>query len=98
VEPEPRPGSLPGEEIVRAGIADLKAGRDTVEANAVLMAAVRLRAAGEEVPPAARDQPAAHRLYDQLAREDSRGAHSRYNAILRRVISFARARERARAN
>ena len=98
MESEPKLGSLPGAEIVNAGIVDLEAGRDTVEANAVLMAAARLRAAGQNVPDAARSQPAAHRLYEQLARDDARGAHSHYNAILRRVISFARAAERARAD
>lgn len=90
------PGSLPGAEIVVAGIADLEAGRDTVNANAVLMAAGRLRAAGVSVPPISPDEPAAHRLYRQLAHDDPANAHSRYNAIVRRVISFARANERAR--
>jgi hypothetical protein len=91
-------GSLPGAEIVISGIADLEAGRDTADANAVLMAATRLRAAGADVPLAELDEPAAHRLYEQLADEDPLNAHSRYNAIVRRVISFARAAERARAS
>jgi hypothetical protein len=89
-------GALPGAEIVNTGIADLEAGRDTPQADAVLMAATRLRAAGAKVPPAVTREPAAHRLYARLARDDPRNAHSRYNAIVRRVISFARASERAR--
>jgi hypothetical protein len=89
--------SLPGAEIVIAGIADLEAGRDTTDANAVLMAATRLRAAGAMVPSVANGEPAAHRLYKQLATDDPRNAHSRYNAIVRRVISFARATERAQS-
>ncbi len=80
-----------------AGIADLEAGRDTADANAVLMASTRLRAAGADVPLTTTSEPAAHRLYEQLAIEDPLNAHSRYNAIVRRVISFARAAERARA-
>ncbi len=32
-----------------------------------------------------------HRLYDLLALEDSDPAHTRYNALLRRLISFDRA-------
>jgi hypothetical protein len=90
-------GSLPGAEIVIAGIADLEAGRDTADASAVLMAATRLRAVGAGIPLTTTGEPAAHRLYDQLADEDPLNAHSRYNAIVRRVISFARAAERARA-
>lgn len=90
--------SLPGAEIVIVGIADLEAGRETPDASAVLMASTRLRAAGIKVPPASTGEPAAHRLYEQLARDDPRNAYSRYNAIARRVISFARAAERARGS
>ncbi len=79
-----------------AGIADLEAGRDTVDADTVLMAARRLRAAEMEVPPVATAEPAAHLLYERLARDDPRNAHSRYNAIVRRMTSFARAIECAR--
>lgn len=87
---------LPGAEIVRAGLADLEAGRDTANAAAVSMAASRLRDAGIAVPDAPREPPAAHRLYEHLRRADAPGAHSRYNGILRRVLSFARAAEHAR--
>ena len=89
------PVDLPGAEIVNRGLADLAAGRDTPEASAVAMASVRLGAAGIAVPPSQPVEPAAHRLYHQLAAEDPRNAHSRYNAIVRRVVSFARAAEHA---
>lgn len=39
-------------------------------------------------------QPAAHRLYGMLAHELGNGAHSRYNAIVRRLVSFFRIAER----
>lgn len=91
------PSEFPGAEIVSEGLSDLAAGRETVSSNAVAMASTRLRAAGIEVPEAGDGQPAAHRLYEKLAREDPRGAHSRYNAIVGRVVSFARAAEHARA-
>lgn len=87
---------LPGAEIVLPGIADLKEGRITTNALAVQSAASRLRSLGLTAPSAADDVPAAHRLYDQLSRDLGNGAHSRYNAILSRVASFARAAERAR--
>ncbi|MGH2955283.1 MAG: hypothetical protein ACRDK9_14955 [Solirubrobacterales bacterium] len=90
-------GSLPGAEIVLSGIADVEAGRDSADSNAVLMASRRLRAAGIEVPPPDESSPLpSHRLYALLAAEDAAAAHSRYNAIVRRLVSFARAVEHGR--
>jgi hypothetical protein len=88
--------SLPGAEIVLPGIADLEAGRQTINASAVQSAAPRLRRVGFEVPGTGGAVPAAHTLYEQLSEELGDGAHSRYNAILSRVVSFAGAAERAR--
>lgn len=88
--------SLPGAEIVLPGIADLEAGRDSVNAIAVRCAATRLRNLGLNAPAVEADVPAAHRLYSRLSDELGDAAHSRYNAILRRVASFAGAAERAR--
>ena len=34
-----------------------------------------------------------HRLYDILARDEPDSAHSRYNALIRRLVSFERALE-----
>lgn len=87
---------LPGAEIVLAGIADLQAGRTSVNASAVQCAAPRLRRIGLEAPSAEGDIPAAHDLYRQLRAEHGDAAHSRYNAILARVASFAGAAELAR--
>lgn len=86
---------LPGAEIVLPGIADLEAGRRTVNANAVQSAAPRLRSVGLDVPSGDEDVPAAHALYRQLSAELGDAAHSRYNAILSRIVSFAGAAERA---
>lgn len=87
---------LPGAEIVFPGLADLEAGRETVNASAVQSAAPRLRRAGLSVPSAGSEVPAGHILYRQLSDELGDAAHSRYNAILARVVSFAGAAERAR--
>jgi hypothetical protein len=38
-----------------------------------------------------------HRLYDFLARDEPDAAHSRYNALIRRLVSFERALECASA-
>ena len=37
-----------------------------------------------------------HRLYELLAREHGDAAHSRYNALLRQLVSFTRSRACAR--
>lgn len=87
--------SLPGAEIVLPGIADVHAGRATVNALAAQLASERLRAAGLNSPAEDLDRPAAHLLYERLSADLGDGAHSRYNAILARVASFAHAAERA---
>lgn len=97
VHDETKLKDLPGAEIVLPGLADLKAGRESVNASAVQAAAPRLRRAGIDAPSAAGDTPAAHVLYRRLSAELGNAAHSRYNAILSRVVSFAGAAERARS-
>lgn len=86
---------LPGADLVVDGIADLRDGRDTTAAALVRMAAPRLRAVGFDIPPAPDDEPGGHRLYDLLAQDDPDGAHSRYNALVGRIVSFSRAAEHA---
>ncbi len=93
--PEPSTEGLPGAELVRAGISDIAAGRETPEAALVRMARPRLRAIGFEIPDAPGDEPAGHALYGILAAEDPATAHSRYNALVNRMVSFARAAEHA---
>lgn len=88
--------NLPGAEIVLPGIEDLKAGRETVNALAVRAASARL-GVQDLVGDEGAGEPAAHRLYRRLNSELGDAAHSRYNAILARVVSFARAADHARA-
>ncbi len=87
-------GDLPGADLLLRGIGDLTAGRDTIEAALVSMAAPRLRQIGVEIP-SGREGDAGHRLYALLAEEDRAGAHSRYNALVGRMVSLARAAEHA---
>lgn len=87
------PRDLPGHELVSAGLLDLAAGRETEASLVVAMAAPRLRALGFDVPPSGAAQPG-HRLYELLSEHDG-GAHSRYNALVGRMVSFARAAEHA---
>ena len=87
------PTSFPGHELVSAGLSDLAAGRESESSLLVAMAAPRLRTLGFEVPEGGGERPS-HRLYELLSEAD-RGAHSRYNALVGRIVSFARAAERA---
>jgi hypothetical protein len=93
--PKQEQAKLPGAEIVLPGIEDLKAGRETVNALAVRAAAARL-GVRDLIGEADSAEPAAHRLYLRLNDELGDAAHSRYNAILARVASFARAADHAR--
>jgi hypothetical protein len=88
---------LPGSELIDRGLSDLHAGRESVESLLVLVGATRLRSLGLEIPPTAIDHPE-HRLYELLSSEDPDGAHSRYNALIRRLVSFERAAECARSS
>ena len=82
---------LPGGDLVAKGLADLARQSVTVEALLVSLAAPRLRSIGVPVPAPLPDPE--HRLYEQLAFEDPDSAHSRYNALLRRLTSFESALE-----
>jgi len=140
---------LPGGELIRRGLKDLAAGRESEEALLVLIGAPRLRRLGLDVPEASSDhnplisshhlenpgrreggeckaepgiapertspvredaspkrqrrrRPLStdqgselpeHRLYRLLAHSDADSAHSRYNALIRRLVSFERALE-----
>ena len=81
----------PGEDLIRGGIEDLIHGKETANALLVSIGALRLRRAGLEIPPGLPD--ADHRLYLLLAREFGDDAHSQYNAMLRRLVSFEQALE-----
>jgi hypothetical protein len=83
--------ALPGAELVEKGIADLGNGIESLEALLVSIGAPRLRRIGLDVPPSLPSPE--HRLYEMLARSESDSAHSRYNALLRRLVSFERAAE-----
>lgn len=90
---------LPGAELVCAGLDALHAvargEREGFAPEALLVAigARRLRAAGLAVPdaPGWPEQPELA-LYDAIG-EAHADAHSRYNALIRRLVSFERALE-----
>lgn len=86
--------ALPGQELVDAGLDDLRRGDFTATAYLVLEARTRLEQLGHVVPPAAVEQPS-HRLYEVLEMENGATAHGRHHALLRRMTSYVRAAEHA---
>ena len=81
---------LPGSDLIEQGLCDLSEGRETAEALLVAISAPRLCRLGFDVLTLESPE---HRLYELLARDDPDGAHSRYNALIRRLVSFERAAE-----
>jgi hypothetical protein len=81
---------LPGEDLVREGLADLQRGVESVESLLVSIGAPRLRRLEISVPE---PLPEPHsRLYELLSERHGDAAHSRYNALIRRLVSFERSR------
>lgn len=91
-ERERAPRDLPGADLVASGIEALRRGELTVEALLVAVGARRLRAAGLEVPapPELPDSPELL-LYAAVGAAHPCDAHSRYNGLIRRLVSFERA-------
>lgn len=86
---------IPGEELVAAGVEALGRGERDVEALLVAVGAPRLRTLGIRVPDAGRlpTHPELA-LYLAIGRRHPDDAHSRYNALIRRLVSFERELER----
>ena len=80
------------------GLSDLARGMPaTAEALLVAIGGPRLRRLGVPVPPEeALVRSPERRLYELLAGGGARGAHARYNALVRRLVSYEHALERER--
>lgn len=83
---------LPGAELVEQGLSDLATGRETVPSLLVVMAAPRLRRLGIAIPDPGWDEPQL-RLYRLLRQQRPHDAYTHYNALIRRLISYAHALE-----
>lgn len=80
---------LPGADLIAAGIADLESGIESIPALLVAVGAPRLSSLGLVIPDTPADPE--HRLYAHLAGDEPDAAHARYNALIRRLVSFERA-------
>jgi hypothetical protein len=63
----------------------------------LLIAGPRLRRLGVRVPERPTSQPWEHLLYERLEQRLCSAAHSHYNSLIRRVVSYARALEREKS-
>ena len=84
--------ALPGADLIEEGLRDLRENRETIAALLVAIGSPRLRRLGIELPDSLPENPE-HRLYEVLAQDDSDSAHSRYNALIRRLVSYEQAAE-----
>jgi hypothetical protein len=85
--------SLPASDLIETGLRDLRERRETIASLLVSIGAPKLRRLGLEIPDtsfSASSTPE-HRLYDLLAKERPDAAHSKYNALIRKLVSFERA-------
>jgi hypothetical protein len=89
VEKSGEAGPLPGEDLITTGLRDLERGVESVEALLVSIGAPRLAAAGVSVPTPLPAPEAT--LYRLLSEQHGDAAHTRYNALIRRLVSFERA-------
>ena len=86
---------VPGQELIDAGLDALRQRELTIEALLVTVGAPRLRTLGLHVPeaPAMPTQPELA-LYQAIGLAHPDDAYSRYNALIRRLISYERELER----
>ena len=89
--------TLPGGQLIRQGLADFQAGRHTAPACLVNMARTRLRRAGLLPDSTANPIPEPERQLYALLRQVGGDAYSRYNALVRELVSFENALDRSAA-
>ena len=82
---------LPGEKLVRQGLADFQSGLNTIPSCLVRIARPRLSRAGLMPPRRAGESSEAELELYSLLKKEAGDAYSRYNALLRELISFENA-------
>jgi hypothetical protein len=86
--------NLPGADLVHSGLADIADNRETIASLLVQIGSPRLALLGIEVPVSAEAAlDADRRLYRLLAGVHGNEAHSQFNSLIRRLVSFERALE-----
>ena len=87
---------LPGAELVQRGLEDLKHGKMSEFSLLLLVAKPRLKSLGIPINDTLKpsSEPFEHALYSFLEEQVKDEAYSRYNSLIRRIVSFERALER----
>jgi hypothetical protein len=83
---------LPGGELISQGLADMAAHRLSPGACLIAIARTRLSRAGLPIPAGYDIPEPEHQLYELLGKEPG-DTYSRYNALIRQLISFSQALE-----
>jgi hypothetical protein len=83
--------TFPGGVLIKQGLDDLAGGVESVAARLVLIGGPRLRRMGLPIAQVSREPELL--LYKLLAEDNPDSAHSRYNALIRLLVSFERAVE-----
>jgi hypothetical protein len=78
--------ALPAGDLMEQGLRDLDQGIDSISALLVSIGSPRLRRLGLSIPNPI-EMPE-QRLYERLHQANPDGAHSQYNALIRRLVSF----------
>jgi hypothetical protein len=84
--------TLPGGDFIQGGIEDLSRGVESPEALLVAIGRPRLERLGLSIPRHSIPFPEL-KLYEILSHSNPDAAHARYNALIRRLVSFERAAE-----
>jgi len=84
---------LPAEYLIRQGLIDFAAGRESIGAFLVQIGSPRLRLLDIPLPEKI-DPDADRKLYFFLGCRFGNEAHSKYNSFIRELVSFERALER----
>ena len=79
---------------MREGLADFESGRCTIPACLVGIAQPRLRRTGLITGAGASSFPEPERQLYRLLRQEGGDAYSRYNALIRELVSFEQALDR----
>lgn len=88
---------LPGAEWIIEGMKQIEQEQEETESSLLVqIGSPRLQRLGFSMPFFPQQQePPEHRLYRRLAQHYQNDAHSRYNALIRHLVSFERALERS---
>jgi hypothetical protein len=88
---------LPGETLMREGLVDFQSGSCTIPACLVGIARSRLRRAELITGAVGSSFPEPERQLYRLLRQEGGDAYSRYNALIRELVSFEQALDRRQA-